>query len=1087
MALHRLLKFLPILLASALLQRPALAEDTDLFASPNSVAAANILVVFDNGASFDASASQACSIDANGTVAVDGTGTSPTALSGTAGGVEQCALYSALNSLPANTAATFDIGFMMFNATGLNRYDPTNNTFSACPSSGLGGCAVVNMVGFTPAVKANLLNWIRGWQRSGNSNYNIKVNGLASGAIMQEAWAFYKGATGISGNAYTAPSVGCGKNYVIYIGDAYRNNTSPSDQTNAKGPKQYLVSGSSSASGKYANPQPTAQQLSSYNDTVSAKYGLGSSQIVCTSGSSSSYTFPGDAETQGSWGLNWSLYMFAMTGIKTTSIGLLGSTCLPSYSAWLQRLAQLGGGDFYATSDYTSLVKAFQDAVGNIISVNSVFASVSLPVSVNTQGSYLNQIFVGMFRPDAQFLPRWYGNLKQYQLGYDSSGGLQTQDADGQAAINSNTGFVTSCARSYWTPATTTNQQYWGSAPSGGCLTVPTSASSDYPDGNIVEKGAQAFTLRQQAPAARVVKTCGSTLATCTSWSNYSSSSAPAAALFGPGLASSDAATLVDWSRGLNSQNELIKGTSVMRPSVHGDVMHSRPVAVNYGTDAAPQVVVYYGANDGLLHAVNGNQATSFTSAGISYAAGAELWSFMPPEFYGSIKRIYDDTTPVYFRGTSATSALPKPYGVDGPVVAFKGTLNGAAKTYLYAVMRRGGRAIYAFDVTTPGAPAFLWKKGCSSADLTSTDCGTSGSSTDYSGIGQTWGAPKVMFAAGYNSGATPLLLMGGGYDSCEDTDTGSGGANNSCTGSPKGSRVYVIDATDGHIVTQFPTVAPYTGGVPRGVVAEATVVAPDGMAKYGYIADLGGVVYRLDFTASSVGAWTMTPVAKLGCDTLAPCTANRKFMFQSSVVSTDGTTFDLLIGSGDREKPTVQYGASNGVSNYFFMLQDQPGNSGWLQDQCGSGNNFLCLSSLQQITASTPLNASIGTKKGWELALAPTEQVVTSAITQFGITTFSTHQPAVSANTCSNNLGKSLVYNVSYKNADPVSDNRFAEISGDGLPPSPVAGTVIIDGKAVPFCVGCSAVSPLEGRKASQVASIARAKNRLFWYVEKK
>jgi type IV pilus assembly protein PilY1 len=1085
MALKRLLSLLAVLAAGVLLQRPAFAEDTDLFASPNAVAAANILVVFDNAASFDASASQPCSIDSSGTVKVDGTGNSPTALSGSAGGVEQCALYSALASLPANTTATFNIGFMMFNATGLKKYDPTNDSYASCPSSGIGGCAMVDMVGFTPTVKANLLNWIKGWQRSGNGNGNIKVNSLASGAVMQEAWAYYKGATGISGTAYTAPSVGCGKNYIIYIGDAYRNNTSPSDQTGSKGPRQFLVNGSNNAIGAYANPQPTTKQLTSYTDTVSAKYGLGASQIVCTSGSSSSYTFPGDAETAGSWGLNWSLYMYAMAGIKTSTIGLLGPQCLPSYSAWLQRVAEVGGGDFYATNDYTTLMKAFQSAIGNIISVNSVFASVSLPVSVNTQGSYLNQVFVGMFRPDSGFLPRWYGNLKQYQLGFDGNGNLQTEDADGNAAINNNTGFITSCARAFWTPSAT--NQYWANAPSGGCLTVSNSASSDYPDGNIVEKGAQAYVLRQIAPSARVVKTCGSTLATCTSWSDYLSSNAPSASLFGAGLTSTDASTLVDWSRGLNSQNELTAGTTVMRPSVHGDVMHSRPVAINYGTDTAPQVVVYYGANDGLLHAVNGNQTTSFTSNSVTYAPGAELWSFMPPEFYGSIQRIYDNTTPVYFRGTAASSSLPKPYGMDGPVVAFKGNISGSPKVYLYAVMRRGGRAIYAFDVTTPGNATLLWKKGCSSADLTSTDCGTG--TSDFSNIGQTWAAPKVIFANGYNSGTTPLLLMGGGYDTCEDTDTGSNGANNSCTGTPKGSAVYVLDATDGHIVAQFPTVAPYSGGAPRSVIAEATVVTTGGVAKYAYLADLGGVVYRLDFTASNSSGWTMTPIAKVGCDTLAACNANRKFMFQPSVVSTDGTTFDILLGSGDREKPTVQYGAANAVSNYFFMLQDQPTTSNWLQDQCGAGNNFLCLTSLTPITTTTPDTSTLSTKKGWYLALAATEEVVTSAITQFGITTFSTHQPAVSTNSCSNNLGKSLVYNINYANAAPVSgnNNRSAEIAGDGLPPSPVAGTVLVNGTAVPFCIGCSGDSPLQGRKAVQAASVSRAKNRLYWYLEKK
>ena len=46
-----------------------------------------------------------------------------------------------------------------------------------------------------------------------------------------------------------------------------------------------------------------------------------------------------------------------------------------------------------------------------IQAVNSVFAAASLPVSVNARGTYLNQVYMGMFRPDADGHPRWRGNL----------------------------------------------------------------------------------------------------------------------------------------------------------------------------------------------------------------------------------------------------------------------------------------------------------------------------------------------------------------------------------------------------------------------------------------------------------------------------------------------------------------------------------------------------------------------------------------------------------------------------------------------------------------------------------------------------
>jgi type IV pilus assembly protein PilY1 len=221
----------------------------------------------------------------------------------------------------------------------------------------------------------------------------------------------------------------------------------------------------------------------------------------------------------------------------------------------------------------------------------------------------------------------------------------------------------------------------------------------------------------------------------------------------------------------------------------------------------------------------------------------------------------------------------------------------------------------------------------------------------------------------------------------------------------------------------------------------------------------------------------------------------NRKFMFQPSVVSSDGVTFYVLLGSGDREKPTTQYTGATSVKNYFFAFKDQPANSGYLSDACGSGNNFSCITTssppLLQITSSNPDATTLSTKKGWYLQLTSTEQVVTSAITQFGITSFSTHQPAVtSSNVCSNGgLGTTLVYNVNYADASAVNDNgiRYSDVSGDGLPPSPVAGTVVIDGTSVPFCIGCSPDSPLQAKKSKQANNVNRAKGRLYWYLEKK
>jgi type IV pilus assembly protein PilY1 len=1125
-----------------MLSAPALAAttgaDTDLFASTNSQVTTNIIFIVDNAAAGSAASSETCNIDSSGNVTTTGSA-NPTSLSGTTIGTVQCALYAAVTGVTPNDKLS--IAIMMFNE-GQKSFNPDNSTSSEtggsfssdCPGGGdkYGGCLVVPKVTFTANVKAQLLYWIKNWNFSGSGDRSIKgPTAMGNGAALQETWAYIQGKTGVSGRVYSTALTEC-KNFVVFVGNAYRNNMTQGDRTGDKGPKDPLY-GSSSVSGKNANPAASTGEKTVSTDTVTARYNVGSSTLTCSAGGSSSYTFT-TAENTAVYGLGWAKYMFNKNEIRTYSIGYLSSDCKADYPAWLDRLAYNGSAQFFPTNDYATLKAAFDTVFSQVISINSVFASVSLPVSVNTQGSYLNQVYIGMFRPTSGYLPRWYGNLKQYKLAFVGAD-LKLVDANGTQAVNTATGFITECARSFWTPSTV--DTYWSGYGTGSCATITGASESNYPDGNVVEKGAQAYVQRTYQPQNRVVKTCRSGIANCDESSDLVDfNTSLSTTNYGPTLFDlSDASytdarnNLIEFGRGQNnlsvatglqaSDNELTKGYSdasgnrITRASVHGDVMHSRPVAINFGTDASPQVVVFYGSNDGMLRAVNGNQTSNLTygvSSGSGFAPGQELWSFMPPEFYGNLKRLYVNTQQIYFADDNASNdagQAPKPYGMDGPVSSFQGTIGSTNKAYIFSAMRRGGRALYAFDVTTPGSPSLLWKVGCGSSSLTSSDCTSTSGNSAYSSIGQTWGTAKLIYVAASAWSGKPLLLMAGGYDTCEDTDSGS--ANHACSGSAsKGSKVYVIDASTGNIVRDFDTVVPSgtSGAVARSIISDATVV-PDsvtGKAKYAYMADIGGVVYRLNFEGTSANDWSMTPIAKLGCGTdtagsgkaTSSCNANRKFMFQPSVVSKDGQLFWILLGSGDREKPVSQHTASGAVKNYFFAIQDKPGTSTWLTDQNATCDaNLMCLDSLQKVdgtntTTTSSEIAGISSKRGWYLTLSSTEQVVTSAITVYGNTSFSTHMPATSSSsssTCANNLGSTRVYNVDYSDASPTGDDsRYDDVTGDGLPPSPVAGKVLIDGVAVPFCIGCSKDSPLEGKKIVQSSSISRARNRLYWYIQK-
>ncbi len=113
-----------------------------------------------------------------------------------------------------------------------------------------------------------------------------------------------------------------------------------------------------------------------------------------------------------------------------------------------------------------------------------MFSSASLPVSANTQGTYLNQVFIGMFRPDGNALPRWVGNLKQYQFVYDAQrDSLQLADINNVAAVSPISGFINQDATSFWTHSSS----FW--------INVETSSGgrysrSDAPDGEKVEREA---------------------------------------------------------------------------------------------------------------------------------------------------------------------------------------------------------------------------------------------------------------------------------------------------------------------------------------------------------------------------------------------------------------------------------------------------------------------------------------------------------------------------------------------------------------------------------------------------------------------
>lgn len=1056
--LNRRLRLFALIAAALALPGLASGEDIDLYTgNPINGGQPNVLLVMDNASNGNSATSILPGSNCPSWIA-----SNPKSHD-----FEACALYNMIGSIGAPSSTLngqVRMGLMMFNPGdgGLFFYpNPSPTPPGPLPLLDTpGATAFQSAIAGTPG----------GGTGPGTAATSTNSNNLDGS--MEEAWAFFSGSKGLSGTTYSSPINDiCQKNFIIYLANVSGSNA-PKAANSVTLPQSTLAA----AMGVPASTNPMSPPMLPLNP----------------------------AGYQQNWGDEWAKFMYQadLSGtpdstphnpqnIITYTIAVSDGCeatqqkCTDHINLIKSMAANGGGKYFYVRAgDVSALVKALITILTEVQATNSVFASVSLPVSVNAQGTSLNQVYVGMFRPDATAAPRWAGNLKQYQLGFDSNGDVVLDDSLGDPAIsNAGTGFISPTALSFWTadhqtgtprdgPFTVTASGYGSSVvadwPTGGFWInrqTGYSGAFDAADGEVVDKGGVAEMIRADIltdQSTRVIYTCTSVggCPTSSALPKFDVSTLSGSSLFGTSSTTTPTTTnLINWVRGTDNntgtgaESPAGPGAPVtVRPSIHGDVLHSRPAVVNYGGSTG--IVVFYGSNDGLLRAVNGNKdgtapGVITMDSGRLVRPGGELWSFIAPDFFSRFQRLYNNS-PLLTLGSPGGSN--KPYFFDGTTTVYRDLrVASNPKTYIYVTARRGGRLIYAFDVSDPTKPpTFLWSK----------------TNADIPELGQTWSQPKLALVKGHtdlSGNPIPVVVMGGGYDPAEDTDPVA-------TADTMGRAIVVLDAFDGSTVwsacpSGCTAVVP---GMTYAIPSDITLLDRDGDGYTDrlYTGDLGGNIWRVDVADTSPVNWQVTKLASLrttGTGTGSSCATNptgaRKFFYPPDVTPTP--TFDAVVAaSGDREHPLAT-NASSCVVNRFYMLKDTnigtsvP--SGWttitesmLTDQTGAA------------AGTTPPYSSTSTTPGFYVTLTHSgEKTVNAPLTVAGFTYFGTNTPAdpkLNPNMCYPNLGIARGYAINFLTGQGQNANGYIVFDGGGLPPSPVFGLVEVNpgsGVYTPVLIG--------------------------------
>ncbi len=670
----------------------------------------------------------------------------------------------------------------------------------------------------------------------------------------------------------------------------------------------------------------------------------------------------------------------------TIGFGLGGNA---SATELLQETAFNGGGVAYLASSTADLSESLRQILATIVEDNTSYVAPVLPVSPENRTFSGSRLYMGFFKPQSGAF--WYGNLKKY--GLDSSGNIL--DKNGAAATNAD-GSIKDNAISYW------------------------STTADGPD---VAAGGVGALLISRSAARNIYTYTGSSLNLTDTTNAFTTANT---AITPTLLAVADSAekdSLINYVHGKDAYDDDGNGTTTEnRDWILGDILHSKPLVVNYSTYSLSfetdcsvnKTMIYVGGNDGMLHAYKD-------------CDGSEAWAFIPQDHLDYLKNLPGD-----IHGYMVDSS-PKPYIYDANG---NGIIESGDKVIIIFGQRRGGDYYYALNVTDPTSPAYMWRLSATESPSTI--------NTDYAELGQSWSEPqfaRIRYQSSPSSSVETKVVafIGGGYDNINEdvvpplTNT-------------KGRAIYAVEIAtlSSGGVPSFSysgyKVWGYTSGLASSIPSVVSVLDIDdnGYADRGYVGDTGGNMWRLDMTDTQPSNWTVTKIFQSAL--------GRKILYRPVVTLENGYEM-LFFATGDRAHPTLIGGVDR-----LYAVKDLGQTSTKTETDL--------------VDATSTNSVDITSTYGWYIRLSSSsgEKSLAPASVISGIAYYTTYTPFVSSGGTTDpcevgNRGTATIYAVKYLTAAAAynwdSSNDTAVEVLDISDRSTVVGTGIPSGLVISISAG--------------------------------